>query len=158
MPTGAHSISLWDLSELPDSIGKFKQLRYLDLTDTRIKRLPDSICKLCNLQILNLSHCDSLVALPRDLHKLINLQILNLSHCCHALPSDVHKLINLHHLDITETKIMEMPINLGKLKCLQTLPTFIVSKHSGSGIEELGKLTNLRGSLSILELQNVESP
>ncbi|XP_059445071.1 putative disease resistance protein At3g14460 [Corylus avellana] len=124
------------LTELPNAIGKFKQLRYLNLTYNPIERLPNSICKLFNLQILDLSHCMALAALPRD----------------------VHKLINLSHLDITETMIMEMPIYLGKLKCLKTLPTFIVSKHSGSGIEELGKLTNLRGSLNILDLQNVEFP
>ncbi|XP_062173925.1 putative disease resistance protein At3g14460 [Alnus glutinosa] len=123
------------IKELPDSIGKFKHLRYLTIFDTHIERLPDSICKLCNLQILNLSHCYCLAALPRDMHKLINLRYLN----------------------IAKTGIMEMPINLGKLKCLQTLSTFIVS-NSGCGIEELGKLTNLQGSLSVLELQNIESP
>jgi hypothetical protein len=125
-----------DITKLPDSIGKLIYLRYLDLSCTNVKCLPDSICKLCNLQTLNLSNCGYLAALPRDMHKLINL--------C--------------HLDFAETKIMEMPINLGKLKCLQTFTRFVVSKHSGSYIEELGKLTNLRGSLPIFELQNVESP
>jgi hypothetical protein len=38
------------------------------------------------------------------------------------------------------------------------LTKFIVGKGSGLCIVELKKLTNLRGSLSILELQNVESP
>jgi hypothetical protein len=123
------------ITKLPDSIGKLIHLRYLDLSTTNIKRLPNSICKLCNLQILNLSNCWFLVAFPRDMHKLINLL----------------------HLDFAETKIMEMPTNLGKLKCLQTLTKFIVSKHGGYGIEELGKLTNLRGSLPIFELQNVET-
>jgi hypothetical protein len=50
-----------------------------------------------------------------------------------------------------------MPMQLGRLKCLQTLTKLIISKHNGAYIEELGKLTNLRGTLSILELQNVAS-
>jgi len=131
-------LSHGEISELPDSIGKFKHLRYLSLFGTQIKRLPHSICKLCNLQILNVSHCYYLAALPRDMHKLINLR----------------------HLDVNGTNNMkEMPRYLGRLKCLQTLTKFIIGKHSGFGIGELGKLTNLRdGSLSILNLQNVECP
>jgi hypothetical protein len=125
-----------NITELPDSIGEFKYLRYLDLSFTSVKRLSDSICKLCNLQTLILLNCIVLSSLPRD----------------------VWKLINLRHLDITGTGMKEMPIQLGRQKCLQTLTKFIVGKGSGLCIGELEKLTNLRGSLSILELQNVESP
>ncbi|XP_042957989.1 putative disease resistance protein At3g14460 [Carya illinoinensis] len=51
-----------------------------------------------------------------------------------------------------------MPIQIGRLKCLQTLTKFVVNKHdSGSNIEELGKLINLRGKLLIQELQNVRT-
>jgi hypothetical protein len=124
------------ITELLDSIGKFKYLRYLDISYTDVEILPDSICKLCNLQTLILLNCKKLSSLPRDMQKLVSLR----------------------HLDITGTGIKDMPIQLGGLKCLQTLTKFIVGKGSGLCIGELKKLTNLRGSLSILELQNVESP
>ncbi|GLT62791.1 hypothetical protein SLA2020_354010 [Shorea laevis] len=136
MLTGALSISLRNMTELPESIVKLKHLRYLNLSSTAIKRLHDSICKLCNLQTLNLSSCKHLAELPRDMWKLINLR----------------------HLDISGTAIKKMPLQLGRLRCLQTLTQFIISKHGGACIEELGKLANLRGKLSILELQNVVSP
>nr|POE53059.1 putative disease resistance protein [Quercus suber] len=125
-----------NMTDLPDSIGKIKHLRYLNLSFTAVKRLPDSICKLCNLQTLKLLGC----------------------RCLAVLPKDMWRLINLRHLDISETSLKEMPIQLGRLKCLHTLTTFIISKHSGSCIGELGKLSSLRGMLSILELQNVASP
>jgi len=125
-----------NMNELPDSIGKIKHLRYLDLSFTIVRRLPNTICKLCNLQTLKLSGCQYLIVLPREMWKLINLR----------------------HLDITGTSIKEMPTQLGRLKCLHTLTMFIISKDSGSCIVELGKLSNLRGTLSILELQNVVSP
>ncbi|XP_059440423.1 putative disease resistance RPP13-like protein 1 [Corylus avellana] len=75
-----------------------------------------------------------------------------------ALPRDMRKLINLRHLDISGTGITEMPMQLGRLKRVQTLSKFIISKHSGACIEELGKLANLRGKLFISELQNDVSP
>ncbi|XP_040990997.1 putative disease resistance RPP13-like protein 1 [Juglans microcarpa x Juglans regia] len=125
-----------NLIELPNSIGKIKCLRYLDFSRTAIRKIPDSICNLCNLQTLKLRHCENLTELPRD----------------------THKLINLRHLDFSDTPIKEMPIQLGRLHCLQTLTEFIVGKQSRAGIEELGNLANLGGKLCISNLQNVVSP
>ncbi|XP_062175712.1 putative disease resistance protein At3g14460 [Alnus glutinosa] len=70
----------------------------------------------------------------------------------------MRKLINLRYLDISGTAIKEMPMQLGRLKCLQTLTKFIVSKDNGASIEELGNFANLRGKISILGLQNIVSP
>ncbi|KAF3954666.1 hypothetical protein CMV_020015 [Castanea mollissima] len=74
------------------------------------------------------------------------------------LPTNMRKLVNLRHLDISRTSIMKMPIQMGGLKRLRTLTKFIVDKDSGFQIEELGELSNLRGTILISKLQNVINP
>jgi len=66
----------WDLKEVPDSIGDLKRLYSLDLSYTKIQKLPDSICLLYNLLILKLNFCINLEELPLDLHKLTKLRCL----------------------------------------------------------------------------------
>ncbi|KAL4600864.1 hypothetical protein ACB092_11G230600, partial [Castanea dentata] len=121
------------IGELPDSIGKLRHLRYLDLSRTLIKRLSESLCTLYNLQTLKLVHCYRL----------------------RKLPMGMHNLINLRHLDINGTCVEEMPTQMSKLKNLQSLSTFIVGKENGIKIGELGNLSNLQGTLSIKKLENV---
>ena len=125
-----------NMIELPERIGDLQHLRYLDVSCTKIERLPYSICRLCNLQTLNLSECKFLV----------------------MLPSDMQKLINLRHLNITGTSIQKMPIHMGRLQCLRTLTKFIVEKDMGFQIGELGELSNLWGVIVISKLQNVINP
>ncbi|EOY17585.1 LRR and NB-ARC domains-containing disease resistance protein, putative isoform 2 [Theobroma cacao] len=122
-----------NINVLVNSIGNLKLLRYLDLSYTVIKKLPESASALFHLQILLLSNCWRLVELPTKLGRLINLQ----------------------HLDLNDTMLKEMPAHMGKLKNLHKLTTFVVGKNSGSSISELGELQHLHGTLSILNLQNV---
>ncbi|KAI5343346.1 hypothetical protein L3X38_011222 [Prunus dulcis] len=65
------------------------------------------------------------------------------------------ELINLHHLDVSGTKIEEVPVQRRRLKSLRTLTAFVVGKSTGSSIRELREFPQLQGKLSILKLQNV---
>ncbi|XP_068343347.1 putative disease resistance RPP13-like protein 1 [Pyrus communis] len=123
-----------NISHLPDCIGDHIHLRYIDLSYTAIKRLPDTVSCLYNLQTLLLVGCSSLVELPVDMRKLIKLR----------------------HLDIRKTRIREMPVQMGRLKSLRTLTAYVLGTSTRSGgIEELGELPNLGGELSIMNLENV---
>ncbi|XP_048318955.2 putative disease resistance protein At3g14460 [Ziziphus jujuba] len=125
-----------NLEQLSDSIGELKHLRFLDLSWTSIKRLPNSVSRLYNLQTLKLSGCAKLIELPEDMYHLINLR----------------------HLDITYCRnLKEMPRQIGDLKSLQTLSTFIVGEDNGAKIEELRGLSDLHGELHLQNLQNVAS-
>ena len=128
------SLSGYEITELPDWIGDLKLLRYLNLSHTAIKWLPESVSCLYNLQALILCNC-------------INLT---------KLPVNIGNLINLRHLDISGSiQLKEMPSRLGDLINLQTLSKFIVGKHKRSGINELKSLLNLRGKLFISGLHNI---
>nr|XP_027186594.1 putative disease resistance RPP13-like protein 1 [Cicer arietinum]AGT75395.1 CC-NBS-LRR disease resistance protein [Cicer arietinum] len=66
------------LNALPNSIGELIHLRYLDLSSTTIKTLPESLCNLYNLQTFKLCGCFQLTKLPNGMQKLVNLRYLDI--------------------------------------------------------------------------------
>ncbi|XP_024630620.1 putative disease resistance protein At3g14460 [Medicago truncatula] len=94
------SLSHYDITYLPNSIGRLSNLCYLDLSHTALETLPDSICDLCNLQTLMLTNCRSLTSFPPRICNLINLRCL----------------------DIRDSGVQEMPLEMEKVTSLRTLP------------------------------------
>ncbi|CAA7398477.1 unnamed protein product [Spirodela intermedia] len=126
--------------ELPDSVGELKLLRFLGLRKTKIELLPESVATLSNLQTLELSHCYELRMLPKRTSELTNLRHLGL------------------HVDQpTRSKLQSTPPGIGRLRSLETLSRFIVGTEDGCGLSQMKDL-KLRGELWISKLENVRRP
>ncbi|XP_027193530.1 putative disease resistance protein At3g14460 [Cicer arietinum] len=125
------SLSHYDITNLPDSIGRLSHLCYLDLSHTALQTLPDSICDLFNLQTLMLTNCISFTSFPPRICNLIRLRCL----------------------DVRDSGVQEMPLQMNKMTGLRTLTDFIVSKKE-TRLEGLAGLSNLI-TLSISKLENV---
>lgn len=125
-----------------DSIAELIHLRYLGLSNTEIRTLPEKICDLFNLQTLELKGCLKLEGLPQGIRKLINLRHLNL------------------HLDweeITDSTDLVISPGIGELEQIQTLSRFSVTsdaKTEDCNIVELKDL-DLKGELCILNIERV---
>nr|XP_027127548.1 putative disease resistance protein RGA4 isoform X2 [Coffea arabica]XP_027127549.1 putative disease resistance protein RGA4 isoform X2 [Coffea arabica] len=128
-------VDCWDVTHLPNAVGNMKHLRHLDMSQTRIAALPDSITKLYNLMTLKVSR---LKEIPKKFSNLINLRHLEFSTIFSGRPSYL------------------IP-GIGQLANLRTLPYFVVSQDKGCQLEELEHLRNLRGELKIFGLENVSS-
>ncbi|KAL8144515.1 hypothetical protein V2J09_017547 [Rumex salicifolius] len=129
------SLPHYQISKVPPSIDNLRQLRYLNLSFTRLTNLPHSIRKLYKLQTLLLSNCMCLTKLPLDLGHITSLV----------------------HLDISSTdSLQEMPIHISNLRNLQTLSKFALGEERGARISELGHLQSLRGAMVISGLENVD--
>ncbi|KAJ3679302.1 hypothetical protein LUZ60_017313 [Juncus effusus] len=111
-------------------------LRYLDLSYSSFDQLPESICGLYHLQVLNIHRCQNLLHLPKG--------IVNLTKLRHLI-ADAGR----HYLG-------RIP-GVGKMTCLQELDAFYVQKESEFKIHELKELNELGGSLRICNLENIEN-
>ncbi|XP_058184485.1 putative disease resistance protein RGA4 isoform X5 [Rhododendron vialii] len=136
---------------------KFKRIRALRLEKSCAEELPSSICKSIHLRFLDISE-SSILKIPNCITKLYNLETLKLPNSLKELPKDFLNLVSLRHVYIEDSNENRelMPKNIGQLTSLRTLPFFVVGNKSGQRIEELGSLSNLKGGLRVYDLQHVK--
>ncbi|GKV17367.1 hypothetical protein SLEP1_g27881 [Rubroshorea leprosula] len=119
---------------------------FLQSTEESLMTMEDVDLK--SLQVLCFVDSAGTEELPPCFDNLKNLRSLEMP------PEGIENLINLRHLNFSDEE--QMPANIGKLTCLQTLSKFFVGTTKGRKIEELGNLRWLRGSLQIYKLEHVK--
>uniref|UniRef100_A0ACD5XSF0 Uncharacterized protein n=1 Tax=Avena sativa TaxID=4498 RepID=A0ACD5XSF0_AVESA len=144
-----HVINCYQFAMLPESIGKLRKLRTLELSHVgdleslprsigdchsleslhviaclKFKKIPDSFCQNENLRLLNIVDCSSLLHLPsRSFQKLRNLETINLSGCINLedLPGSF-ACGELHTLKLCElTKLTVLSESITSLSNLKHL-------------------------------------
>uniref|UniRef100_A0A2N9FYN4 Uncharacterized protein n=1 Tax=Fagus sylvatica TaxID=28930 RepID=A0A2N9FYN4_FAGSY len=134
------------LKDVPDSLFEHLHgLNVLDLSNTSIEYLPNSVSNLENLTTLRLGGCVFLKRVP-SLAKLTKLRKLDLERTeIMEVPDGLEMLVNLRYLDLNVEKLKIMPPEiLPKLSHLQYLVVhglFTLVTMKG---EEVASLKNLK--------------
>ncbi|XP_062228443.1 disease resistance protein RGA2-like [Phragmites australis] len=130
LPTLTYSIDF-----LLRNFSKLIHLRYLELISSGPgEPLPEVICQLYHLQVLDVEYWVHLPTLPRGMNNLVNLRHF-------VARGELHAMI----------------AGVGRLKFLQELKVFRVGKTTDFEIGQLNGLRELGGSLAIYNLENVGS-
>ena len=124
-------------------------IKELYLYNWRMETLPESICKLKNLETLAIYASEDydtqlpLSSLPKSIGDLSNLTNLAIQYTnFHKLPESIGKLINLKRLELEMNGISTLPENIGKLKNLEYLS--VSANNLDTLPESIGQLKSLK--------------
>ncbi|GLT32650.1 hypothetical protein SLA2020_073010 [Shorea laevis] len=133
-----------ELKQIPECfLANMPLLKILDLSNTDIEVLPNSICNLENLTALILCGCESLKRMP-SLSKLKALKKLDLNEAglCVA-PEGIEMLENLEYLDLSAPNLEVLPRGkismLFRLQYLRKHPIFLTDIRA----EEVARMRRL---------------
>lgn len=142
-------ISDSELTEVPDKIGRLKNLQNLLLYHNKIGRYPSPLNDLDKLKVLDLSY-NRLALVPDEINQLASLTTLNLSNNdLESFPS-VNRLTKLVVLDVSGNKLKEFPeidIEGGGI-----LSDLILKDNEITVIPE--EIASIGHSLKLLNLEN----
>jgi internalin A len=115
------NLSDTNLTELPESLGQLTQLKSLNLSNNQLTELPEFIGQLTQLQTLVLS-LNELTELPEFIGQLIQLQTLELPYNqLTELPESVSQLTQLESLVLSHNKLTKLPESVSQLTQLESL-------------------------------------
>lgn len=143
---------------LKDTLSEIEDIRVLFIVMKTTDSLPKNFSKLLHLRYLQIrSSPYCVVDLPSTLSRFYHLIFLDLQDWTgnSNLPKYFTHLMNLRHFIANHELHSNVP-EVGKIEHLEELKAFHVKKESvGFELEELGKLKELGGELSIRNLQRV---
>jgi Leucine-rich repeat (LRR) protein len=145
------------LRRLPESIGHLTDLEHLVLGYSGgLRTLPDSVVGLVSLRTLVLPSCPDLQQLPEELGTLTNLETLSVSGCnsLSALPASIGGLRMLRKLVVDSTKVRDLPAELGLLSSLTSLRLRGLGSFPETlqGLQSLTLLRARSGSMDMVDL------
>ncbi|KAK4576558.1 hypothetical protein RGQ29_027201 [Quercus rubra] len=141
------------LKNVPDSLFEhLHRLKVLDLSDTAIESLPNSVFSLENLTTLRLRWCESLKQVP-SLAKLTALRKLDLEGTgITEVPDGLEMLVNLKFLNLNVRELKVMPLGiLPKISHLQYLIVYWNSMATVVNEEEMASLKELEAFAGIFD-------
>ncbi|CAF3330703.1 unnamed protein product [Rotaria socialis] len=122
-PTREASLD-FKLNELPRSIGRLAELRFLILDTNALRKLPNELCQLRELLVLVLSN-NNLDALPDTIGYMEQLESIHLANNrLRKLPESFFHLKNLTFLDLSSNKLGQLSDSISELTELRSLLLF----------------------------------
>ncbi|XP_056848268.1 probable disease resistance protein RPP1 isoform X2 [Raphanus sativus] len=135
-----------NLEKLWEGNKAIRNLKWMDLCNSKnLKELPD-FSTATNLQKLDLSYCSSLVELPSSIGSMTSLENLDLSGLSNLveLPYSIGNMTNLKKLHLKEcSSLVELPSSIGNMTNLKELHL----KRCSSLVKlpySIGNMTNLK--------------
>lgn len=154
------------LEKFPDVEETMENIKSVDLSNTAIIELPETIGNFTGLQHMDLHSCGSLKYLPGSIYKLKNIEDFHLNDCTKLTEFPISFLdgkfsfpmldfLNLSNSGIVQVDFLEAPHCFPKLETLDLSATNLVTLSSRiSNLPEL-KFLNLQDCKRLTELSKL---